>query len=91
MDEGRSKNWQMPKKDHPWRHWVDKEGDAPVKKKNIKSLKLFVQEIAESWDEVTVVTTSSTGYGEYTLKELTQEKQAAWLAGILKRNYGQQY
>jgi hypothetical protein len=81
--------WQLPKKDHPWRtgKMSDMEGAQPKKERKVKQLKIFIQEIAESWDEVRVVTTSTSGYGEYTLSQLPQEKQAAWLAGILKRNY----
>lgn len=83
--------YQLPKKDHPWRtgRMEDFSGNKVKEKKKIKALKIFIQEIGESWDTITVVTTTSTGYGEYTLSQLPEEKQAAWLAGVLKRNYAQ--
>lgn len=79
--------YQVPKTDHPWRQYGDKKFEAEVEKSNIKSVKMFVAEISDSWDNVEVVTTAYSRYGKFKLAELPQEKQAAWLAGILRRNY----
>jgi hypothetical protein len=80
--------YQIPKKDHPWRRYKDRVVEIQeVKVRYIKPLKILITEFAESWDSITVVTTALGREGEFKLSELSQSKQAAWLAGILKRNY----
>ena len=80
--------YQKPKADHPWKtgHMRD-ESKVKVEKKSVKPLRIFIQEISESWDDVRVVTSAYSTYGEFKLGELSEEKQAAWLAGILRRHY----
>jgi hypothetical protein len=79
--------YQVPKADHPWREYNRTKAKKEEENKN-KPLRIFLTEIVESWDEVKVVTSVYNREGEYSLKELPQTKIAAWLAGILKRNYG---
>lgn len=76
-----------PHQNHPWRRYKDK-AEAPTKKeeKRIKSLHVFIAELAESWETIEIYTTYK-GEGKYFLVDLPQSKQAAWLVGLLKRNY----
>ena len=82
--------YQKPKATHPWKRPykanLTKEAMAPVKNKS-KPLRTFLFEVVESWEEVEVFTTAYGANQHYKLKELPQAKQAAWLAGILRRNY----
>lgn len=81
--------YQIPKSNHPWRRYQNKTDTETKPQKKIKALKVLICEIAENWDNVKIVTTSYGRYGEFTLGELTQDKQAQWLVGIIKRNYVQ--
>lgn len=83
--------YQVPKANHPWRQYPNRDLNTKKgrpKKRNIKSVQVFICEIAESWGTIEVVTTAYGKEGRFTLKELPQTKQAAWLAGLLKKNYG---
>lgn len=77
--------YQVPKANHPWRQYKDRV--ITTEEKRVKQVKILITELAESWDNITVVTTAFGKEGEFKLIELPQSKQAAWLAGILKRNY----
>lgn len=81
--------YQVPKANHPWRRYANRENptDEMPKEKHQKSVKILISEFAESWDEIRVVTSAYGREGEFLLTELPQSKQAAWLAGLLKRNY----
>ena len=85
--------WQKPKKDHPWRQyqvWFDKKV-APKrtteKKKRVRAVKAVMVEIIDNWDTITIYTTAFGRTDKYSLKELPQEKIAAWLCGLLRRAY----
>lgn len=79
--------YQVPKTDHPWRRYKDRFEPKPEKKVSI-GVKMFVTELSETWDNIEVITTSYGKEGRYLLSELSQDKQAAWLAGLLKKMYG---
>ena len=80
------------KANHPWKtsykgDWREKE----IKRQEVKygkSVRILITEIVESWEEVEVVTTLFGREGRFKLKELPQEKQASWLANLLKKSYG---
>lgn len=88
---------QTPKATHPWRNWVGPSNMARVKKeegereeektKGLKSVKVFLGEIVESWETVEISTYCYGREGRYKLTELPQGKIAAWLSGMLRRNY----
>ncbi len=91
--------YQLPKKQHPWRTWqgkASKDRGLGVKKKKRKkvkvsdgrSIRIFLKGLVDNWDNVEVYTYAYSREGRFFLKELPQFKQAAWIAGILKRNYG---
>ena len=86
-DEPKAKTWQKPKEDHPWKRAFKPVEEIEEKKKNVKSMRIFIQEISESWDTIEIITTAYGREDRFRLEELPQSKQAAWLAGILKRNY----
>jgi len=81
--------YQVPKSDHPWRQYSNREYtvEKPEEDKHVKSVKMFVREIAESWDTIEVFTYAYGKEGKFTLSELPNSKQAAWLVGVLKRGY----
>jgi len=79
--------YQIPKADHPWRQYPNKARENPEEKNEVKSLRKFLMEVALSWDKVEITTSSYVGMGRYHLSELSDRKVAAWLMGILRRNY----
>ena len=84
--------YQVPKANHPWRQYANRpRTEGEEEKKHLKPVRVFLTEIVESWDDVKIVTSSYNQEGEYKLGELSQTKIAAWLAGVLKRNYGSGY
>ena len=84
--------YQKPVAAHPWRQYKDRKLDRSSEPNdpNIKPVKMFLTEIVESWECVSVNTYAYGKEGVFKLSELPQRKIAAWLAGILKRNYGQE-
>ena len=87
--EERAKTYQKPKADHPWRTYKNKKKHkGNSSERNIKEVRIFIQEIAESWNEMTIVTSMSGKEGKWKLNELPQTKQALWLASFLRKYYG---
>lgn len=85
--------YQVPKKDHPWRRYKDRRKkelavEAKNEKPEHKTVQILLTEIVTNWNDVEITTSFSGGSGRYTLNELPQVKQAAYIAGMLKRNYG---
>lgn len=86
--------YQVPGAHHPWRQYRDRalreSKDEAVKEKIRVTVKQFISDLVEGWDNAEIVTTDSYTYeeGRFKLSELSQSKQAAWLANILKKNYG---
>lgn len=81
--------YQVPKADHPWRMYPNREV-VEVKRKRkekIRPVRKVVQEIVESWETIEVFTYAYGKEGKFRLVELPQSKQAAWLAGLLKKSY----
>lgn len=79
--------YQKPKPDHPWKKGFTRDTVPEKEDKNKKTVKLLVRELVESWDTIEVFTYSYGREGKYILNQLPQSKQAAWLVGLLKRNY----
>ena len=76
--------YQKPRADHPWK--TNKSFMEDTKK--IKPVKTFLVEIIESWEKVDIITNAYGREGRFNLNELSEKKKAAWLAGVLRRNYG---
>lgn len=89
-EDPRPKTYQKPKEGHPWRQY-DKTQNRPEPKtrEDIIPLKDCLVQIVENWDRVEVTYMSSMGDRTYTLSQLPQKKAAAYLCGLLKRNYVQ--
>lgn len=82
--------FQVPKKDHPWRRYKDRKTPSfETEKGKVKPIRVFLREIVEAWDRVEVYTSAFGRDDRFKLTELPQQKIAAWLSGILRRNYGQ--
>lgn len=84
--------FQIPSAHHPWRRYENrelKESTEIAKEEKVSvSVKQFISDLVEGWDNCEVITTSEYTEGRFRLSELSQSKQAAWLANILKKNYG---
>jgi len=78
--------YQKPRADHPWKTGR-MPGYVPHKEKKVKPVKLLISELVTSWDKIEILTYHFSREGKFYLNELPQSKQAAWLAGLLKRNY----
>ncbi len=76
---------QIPSPSHPWRQYANRPREK--QKRTSKPLKKFLREIIVSWESVEVTTSTYSGVGRYNLTELSDKKIAAWLMGILRRNY----
>jgi len=78
--------YQKPKADHPWK--TGKMRDyKPAPEKKQKTVKLLITEIAESYDRIEMFNTLNGREGKFFLWQLPQSKQAAWIAGLLKKHY----
>lgn len=81
--------YQKPRADHPWRTGI-RPGYEPKEEKvkpKIKPVRILIKEISTSWDTIEITTYAYGKEGRYKLGELPETRQAAWLAGLLKRNY----
>jgi hypothetical protein len=82
--------FQIPKSNHPWRQYADREPDPEAApKKKVRPVKDFLGEMVESWNTVEIVTTAYGKYGRFHLTELSSVKQAAWISNLLRKIYGQ--
>ena len=82
-----SKTWQKPKEDHPWRQYSSK-----IKKEepsDIIPLKEYLRDLADNFDKIEITTFTELGDRRHTLSTLSQRKAAAYICGVLKRNYVQ--
>jgi len=52
-------------------------------------LKEYLENIIENWDNIEITTFGDMGDRTYTLKTASQKKAAAYIVGVLKRNYVQ--
>ena len=84
----KAKTWQKPKESHPWRQYKDKVVKIEIEDRtDIVGLREFLYDIIENWDRMEVTMFGSMGDRTYTLGSLPQRKAAAYIVGIIKRNY----
>lgn len=84
---GKPKTWQKPKANHPWRQYKDKKTSKD--RNDIIPLKEYLESLIDNWDRMEVTTFGDIGDRTYTLKTSSQKKAAAYIIGVLKRNYVQ--
>jgi hypothetical protein len=79
--------YQKPKSDHPWRQYKSRK--RKIKERaDIVSIKIFLEEVVENWETYEITTVDMfEGSNRHPIKVLPQKKVAAWLAGVLRRNY----
>lgn len=81
----------IPKESHPWKRSYktnltrEQQEKLEKRKMKIKPVRVLVEEILESWETIEVFSLGDDR--KNMLMNLTQEKQAAWLAGLLRRSY----
>lgn len=78
--------YQKPKADHPWKTGK-MPGWKPQEEKHQKTVKLWIQELAMSYEKIEMYNVLHGKEGKFFLWQLPQSKQAAWIAGMLKKNY----
>lgn len=87
-ETGKPVTWQKPKSTHPWRQYQNRikpESDRI----DIIPLKEYLENIIDNWDNIEITTFGDMGDRTYTLKTASQKKAAAYIVGVLKRNYVQ--
>lgn len=75
-----------PSDTHPWRQYKDRF-QKKESKKTFKPLKPYLSELVESWEEVEVISMARGNEKRMTLGSMPNEKQAAWLIGLLRKMY----
>jgi len=79
--------FQIPKADHPWRKYVQKNTEPEKVDEHKKPVGTLLREMGESWGNIEVRTTS--GSIRY-ITELNQNQQASWIIDFIRRNYVRQ-
>lgn len=87
-EDQKPKTWQKPKANHPWRQYQNKK-KPDVDRVDIIPLRDYLQEVVDNWDKVEITTFGDLGDRTYTLSAASQKKAAAYICGVLKRNYVQ--
>ena len=85
---GKATTWQKPKDSHPWRQYKDKKVEEPDRT-DIVPLREFLKDIVDNYDTIEITTFGDMGNRTYTLATASQKKAAAYIVGVLKRNYVQ--
>ena len=86
-ETGKPINWQKPKKNHPWRQYANKRVAKEEEEINIISVREYLTELLENWEKIEVTSIGSKGDRTYPLTGLSQRKVAAYISGVLRRNY----
>lgn len=87
---GKPVNWQKPKEGHPWRQYSDRKVDVEVEVEiDIITVKEYLQALLDNWDSTEVTFFGARGDRGFTLNALSQKKVAAYICGVLRRNYMQ--
>lgn len=85
---GHSKNFQIPKANHPWRNYrvrFDLDGKEEESQPNLPSLLNFLKQIVEHWETYTVPDDLGDNYTK--LKVMQPKKQAEWLAAFIHKTW----
>ena len=77
------KTYQVPKSNHPWRQYINRKDEETHRGKPLKE---FITEMAQNWDNLEIITSINGSEERFKIVTLTQSKQAAWLANLLKKN-----
>lgn len=85
---GKPVTWQKPKSEHPWRQYKDRI-KPDVDREDIVPLKEYLEGLLMNWDKMEITTFGDIGDRTYTLRTASQKKAAAYIVGVLKRNYVQ--
>jgi hypothetical protein len=90
---GHSKNYQVPKADHPWRRYKNRIApltDAEeLEQKKLPSLYNFLKDIVENWDTYTIEEEDSLvmGNGYAKMKTIAPQRQAEWLVSFVRKTW----
>ena len=90
---GKPINWQKPKATHPWRQYAnikveEARKEAEEEKVSIISVKEFLQQSIDNWDKTELTIVRGQKDKSMPLCTASQKRQALYIVGILKRNYG---
>lgn len=87
-ETGKPVTWQKPKSEHPWRQYKDRI-KPDTDREDIIPLKEYLESLVQNWDRMEITTFGDIGDRTYTLRTASQKKAAAYIVGVLKRNYVQ--
>ena len=91
----KASTYQKPKDNHPWRQYADRvqrieEVEIEIEIESIVSVKQYLKDVVDNWERIEVTTSlPQLGHRQFTLNQLPQKKAAAYIIGVLKRNYVQ--
>lgn len=86
-ETGLPRTWQKPKENHPWRQYENRKVNQVEEPRDVVGIKDFLKGVVDNWDKVEVVSFTAMGDRTYTLSQVSQKKAAAYICGVLKRNY----
>lgn len=83
------KTWQKPKPDHPWRQYSNTKTTTKEEPRNdIIPVKQWLEELLDVWDKKDIDLDKEYERSQtHKIATLPQAKQAAWIAGMLKKYY----
>ena len=87
-----SKHYQVPKDNHPWRRYKNRQVQEATPEelqaaRNLPSLYNFLRDIVENWETYQIPQDELTR--DYVkLKNVAPDKAAAWLTSFMRRTWG---
>src|SRR5574341_251745 len=90
---GHSKNYQVPKANHPWRRYKNRTTpfteEEELEIKNLPSLYKFLKDIVDNWETYTIAEEESLvlGNGYAKMKNVTPQRQAEWLVNFVRKTW----
>jgi hypothetical protein len=90
---GHSKNYQVPKADHPWRRYKNRTTpfteEEVAEQKALPSLLHFLKDIVDNWDTYTIEEEDNLVMGNNyaKMKNVAPQRQAEWLADFIRKTW----
>lgn len=84
----KSKTYQVPKADHPWRQYANKKRGRKPERTDVIHIKEFLEQIVENWDTYEIYIRGDITKGGFRkVRALPQKKVAIWLTSMVKKTY----
>lgn len=86
-----SKNYQIPKNNHPWRQYKTRftplDDQTPAEK--LPNLHQFLKDIVDNWDTYQIPS-NDLGEGYVKIKSAQPQKSAEWIASFIRKTWVKQ-